>query len=79
GRHLQFVYEATSRFACATACSFAHGKLQPLITQTLLPGTGKVYEQLLSRDFNPLDTPPMTACSQTRIKFGTKNRIGGGN
>ncbi|MEC4681599.1 MAG: hypothetical protein VST67_13010, partial [Nitrospirota bacterium] len=53
---------------------FAHGKLQPLITQTLLPGTRKVYEQLLSRDFNPRDTPPMTACGQTRFIGVRKNR-----
>ena len=31
------------------------GNLQPLITQTLLPGTTKAYGQLLRRDFNPLD------------------------
>ena len=34
------------------------------MTQTLLPGTRKVYEQLLWRDFNPRDTPPITACGQ---------------
>ncbi len=56
--------EATSRFACATSCGFARGKLQPRMTPTRLPGARKVYEQLLSRDFNPLDTPPMTAGGQ---------------
>ncbi len=40
------------------------GNLQPLITQTLLPGTTKVYGQPLWRDFNPLDQSPMTAYGQ---------------
>ena len=30
------------------------GNLQPLITQTLLPGAKEAYEQLLLRDFNPI-------------------------
>jgi len=30
------------------------GNLQHLITQTLLPGAKKVYEQFLLRDFNPI-------------------------
>ena len=38
--------------------------LQPLITQPLLPGTTKVYGQLLRRDFNPLDRSPKTAYGQ---------------
>ncbi len=37
------------------------GNLQPLITQSLLPGATKVYGQLLRRDFNPLDRSPVTA------------------
>ena len=64
GRHLQLSDEATSRFACATACSFALGNSQPLITQTLLPGANKANEQHLMRDFNPLDKSPITAYGQ---------------
>ncbi len=37
------------------------GNLRPPITRTPLPGARKVYGQLLSRDFNPLDLPPITA------------------
>jgi len=32
-----------------------------------LPGARKVYGQLLSRDFNPLDIPPITANSLTPL------------
>ena len=37
------------------------GNLRPPITRTPLPGAKKAYGQLLSRDFNPLDIPPITA------------------
>jgi len=40
------------------------GISQPLIAQGLPPGTKKVNEQLLSRDFNPLVKQPMTAYGQ---------------
>ena len=39
------------------------GNLRHPITQTPLPGAKKAYGQLLSRDFNPLDIPPITANS----------------
>ncbi|SBT07628.1 hypothetical protein ACCAA_480001 [Candidatus Accumulibacter aalborgensis] len=37
------------------------GNLRPPITRTPLPSAKKAYGQLLSRDFNPLDIPPITA------------------
>ena len=37
------------------------GNLRPPITRTPPPGARKAYGQLLSRDFNPLDIPPITA------------------
>jgi hypothetical protein len=47
------------------ACSL----LYPLIfnSRTPLPGARKVYGQLLSRDFNPLDIPPITANGLTPL------------
>lgn len=48
--------EATYRFACATACSFAVGNLRPLIAQTPLPRATAVHGQILGRDLNPQDT-----------------------
>ena len=41
-----------------------------LITQMPLPGAKKVYGQLLSRDFNPLDIPPITANSLPLMALG---------
>ena len=43
------------------------GNLRHPITQTPLPGTKKAYGQLLSRDFNPLDIPPITANGLTPL------------
>ena len=40
------------------------GNSQPPVTRTLLPGAKKVYGQLLSRDFNPLEKQPITAYGQ---------------
>jgi hypothetical protein len=45
--------EATSKFACAAACSFAPWNSQPPITRTLLHFAMKANEQFLQRDFNP--------------------------
>ena len=42
------------------------------ITRTPLPGARKAYGQLLSRDFNPLDIPPITANGQTPFPLTTK-------
>jgi hypothetical protein len=50
--------------------------LQPLITQPLLPGTTKVYGQLLRRDFNPLDRSPKTAYGQFTYLMGDGLRPG---
>jgi hypothetical protein len=51
-----FINEATYRFACATACSFAVGNLRPLIAQTPPPRAIEAHGQLLGRDLNPQDT-----------------------
>ena len=73
--------EATRRFACAAACDFAMGNLQPLVTQTLLPGAKEVYGQLLLLDFNQLELQPFTAYGQifildiTRSIFSTIDLI----
>lgn len=45
------------------------GNLRHPITQTPLPGAKKAYGQLLSRDFNPLDIPPITANGLSPISF----------
>ncbi len=37
------------------------GNLQPLITQTLLPGAKEAYGQLPLQDFNLLEQQPITA------------------
>ena len=55
--------EATYRFTFVTACIFGvsclaylpMGNLQPLITQTLLPGAKETYGQLPLLDFNQLE------------------------
>ena len=41
------------------------GNLQPPVTRTLLPGARKVYGQLLSRDFNPIDMQPLRHTTRT--------------
>src|SRR3972149_12251661 len=43
------------------------GNLRHPIARTPLPGAKKVYGQLLSRDFNPLDIPPITANGLTPV------------
>lgn len=43
------------------------GNLRYPITRTPLPGAKKVYGQLLSRNFNPLDIPPITANGLTPL------------
>jgi hypothetical protein len=43
------------------------GNSRPPITRTPLPSAKKAYGQLLSRDFNPLDIPPITANGQARL------------
>src|SRR3972149_8979640 len=45
------------------------GNLRHPITRTPLPGAKKVYGQLLSRDFNPLDIPPITANGSDPFKL----------
>ena len=40
------------------------GNLQPLVTQTLLPGAKEVYGQLPLLDFNQLELQPFTAYGQ---------------
>jgi len=40
------------------------GNLQPLITQTLLPGTKEAYGQLPLLDFNLREQQPVTAYGQ---------------
>jgi len=44
------------------------GNLQPLITQTLLPGTKEAYGQLPLQDFNLIEQQPITAYGQSKIK-----------
>ena len=44
------------------------GNLQPLITQTLLPGTKEAYGQLPLQDFNLLEQQLITAYGQSKIK-----------
>ena len=51
------------------ACCFALRNLRPPITRTPLPGARKAYGQLLSRDFNPLDIPPITANTPAPLLF----------
>ena len=50
------------------------GNLRPPITRTPLPGARKAYGQLLSRDFNPLDIPPITANTQAPFPCTVKVR-----
>ena len=45
------------------------GNLQPLITQTLLPGAKEAYGQLPLQDFNLLEQQPITAYDQCKIKY----------
>ena len=45
------------------------GNLQPLVTQTLHPGTKEVYGQLPLLDLNQLEKQPFTAYGQSKIKF----------
>jgi len=43
------------------------GNLQPLITQTLLPGTKEAYGQLPLQDFNLREQQPVTAYGHVTI------------
>jgi len=47
------------------------GNLQPLVTQTLLPGTKEAYGQLPLQDFNLIEKQPFTAYGQ--IYFVVEN------
>lgn len=55
-------------------CCFALGNSRPPITRTPLPAARKAYGQLLSRDFNPLDIPPITANTQAPFPCTVKVR-----
>ena len=53
GQHLHFKLTRLHLGSLALRSAvLPRGNLQPLITQTLLPGAKEVYEQLLLRDFN---------------------------
>ena len=55
GQHLQFKLTRLHLGSLALRSAVLPiGNLQPLITQTLLPGAKEAYEQLLLRDFNPI-------------------------
>jgi len=55
GQHLHFKLTRLHLGSLALRSAvLPRGNLQPLITQTLLPGAKEVYEQLLLRDFNPI-------------------------
>ena len=55
GQHLHFKLTRLHIGSLALRSAvLPRGNLQPLITQTLLPGTKEVYEQFLLRDFNPI-------------------------
>ena len=55
GQHLHFKLTRLHIGSLALRSAvLPRGNLQPLITQTLLPGAKEAYEQLLLRDFNPI-------------------------
>jgi hypothetical protein len=51
------------------------GNLQPLITQTLLPGTKEAYGQLPLQDFNLLEQQMVTAYGQSKMKWKDSGRV----
>lgn len=65
GQHPQLVNEANTDSLALRPVALPSQNLQHAITRILLCCTTGVNEQFPGRDFNPLDTLPMTACDST--------------